>query len=249
MRSLFFILFLYFLASVSYAGTIDPGVSDQKYIDNANNFEFIYEICGTYKDGQLFCASAVIIDKKWAVTAAHVVQNSRFSIISRGTSAHLIDKVIIHNDFNINNIGYADIALCRLSTSLILEKYPQLYTERDEEGKLCSISGYGSTGTFKTGSILSDSKQRAGTNRIDSIDKELLICNASSKDDPTVTNLEFLIAGGDSGGGLFIKNKLAGINSCVMATDKKTNSSYSDESAHTRVSTYADWIIEEMSKE
>jgi secreted trypsin-like serine protease len=55
--------------------------------------------------------------------------------------------------------------------------------------------------------------------------------------------LEFIIAPGDSGGGLFIENDLAGIHSGVIE-DKinKGKSKYGAVSAHTRVSVYKDWI-------
>jgi len=54
--------------------------------------------------------------------------------------------------------------------------------------------------------------------------------------------MEFLIASGDSGGGLFIDKKLAGITSCVMTTDGNTDSNYNDERGHTRISQHINWI-------
>ena len=54
--------------------------------------------------------------------------------------------------------------------------------------------------------------------------------------------MEFIICPGDSGGGLFIDKKIAGINSCVIATDGKPNSTYTDEGGHTRISQHLDWI-------
>jgi hypothetical protein len=60
------------------------------------------------------------------------------------------------------------------------------------------------------------------------------------------TELEFLICSGDSGGGLFINKKLAGINSCVLAADKKPNSSYGDDAGHTRISKYVPWIKQKI---
>jgi len=121
-----------------------------------------------------------------------------------------------------------------------LDFYPDLYETEDEVGKLCSISGYGFYGTFDTGAISSDENGRAGTNMIDYIDNDLLICSPSRPD--RTTELEFIIATGDSGGGLFIEGRLAGINSCVLARDNKPNSSYTDESGHTRISKYKEWI-------
>jgi hypothetical protein len=88
--------------------------------------------------------------------------------------------------------------------------------------------------------MVSDGKKRGGSNIIDKIDRELLVCTPSRAYNKT--ELEFLIGSGDSGGGLFIDGKLAGINSCVMATDGKPNSTYSDESGHTRISKYINWI-------
>ena len=56
------------------------------------------------------------------------------------------------------------------------------------------------------------------------------------------TELEFLISPGDSGGGLFIDQKLAGIHSYVYATDGKSDSDYGDVGCSTRVSDYIEWI-------
>ena len=128
---------------------------------------------------------------------------------------------------------------------LSLDAYAELYTDKDETGKICGIAGYGITGTFEQGSILSDSQKRGGSNRINYIDKHLLICNLTD----TYTPIEFLIASGDSGGGLFINQKLAGINSCVIAADKNPNSNYGDESGHTRISEYTQWIEETINAE
>ena len=61
--------------------------------------------------------------------------------------------------------------------------------------------------------------------------------------------MEFLIASGDSGGGMFINGKLAGINSFVTAADGTTNSDYGDECCHTRISIFAKWIKDHIDDE
>jgi hypothetical protein len=66
------------------------------------------------------------------------------------------------------------------------------------------------------------------------------MCDASRSDKES--RLEFLISHGDSGGGLFINKKLAGINSLVFSSDGKPDSSWRDESGHTRISLFIDWI-------
>ena len=152
----------------------------------------------------------------------------------------IVSKIIPHYNYEADNFGYSDIALCYVDEDLKINIYPKLYIDSNEEGKTCAIAGVGLTGTFETGCTTSDGKKRGGSNIIDKIDRELLVCTPSR--DYNKTELEFLIGSGDSGGGLFIDGKLAGINSCVMATDGKPNSTYSDESGHTRISKYISWI-------
>lgn len=242
MRFLLLIFILILSDFESQAGTIDPSVSDTKYLEYGQQFKCIYKICGSYNDDTRFCASAVVIDSHWIVTAAHVVKNHKICLIHKDDKAHLVKEIIINKDFEESNFGIADIALGYVEDDIGLDFYPTLYKDKDEEGKICSISGYGLTGTFLSGANKSDDKQRAGSNHIDRTERDLLICSPSSKTHTKRTELEFLISSGDSGGGLFIDGKLAGINSCVIATDKKPDSTYGDESGHTRVSKFIDWI-------
>lgn len=236
------LIFVFLLSLQSQAGTTDPSVSDTKYLEYGKTFHCVYKICGSYNDGKRFCASAVIIDPHWILTAAHVVKDHKICIIHKNDKAHEVKKIFINKDFETDGFGIADIALGYVEEDIGLEFYPALYKENDEENKVCSISGYGLTGTFFTGANKSDDAQRAGLNHIDRIERDLLICSPSTKTSKKHTELEFLISSGDSGGGLFIDGKLAGINSCVLAIDKKPDSNYGDESGHTRVSKFIEWI-------
>lgn len=232
------------LLTGSYAGTRDPSTPDTKYIEYGSKFEYVLNICGIYNDGSMFCASCVAINKDWILTAAHVVKNAKHcGIHFKDSDVILVDKIICHKDFN-GDFGKSDIALCKLKQPLDLKFYPSLYENFDEEGKICCMAGYGLTGTFVTGQIISDSKRRAGSNRIDKIEKDLLICTPSKPNQKGMTTLEYIISSGDSGGGLFIDAKLAGINSCVLAEGKNPNSVYGDEGGHTRISIYIPWIKE-----
>lgn len=241
MKILLSVIVAFFSCLISLGGTIDPNIVDSKYVEYGEKFIHIYKICGTNHDAKMFCGSAVAIQSNWVLTAAHVVKEARFCLISQveNEKSHVIDEIIVKKEFEENNFGYNDIALCYISKDLGLDFYPELYDTEDEVGKICSMGGYGITGTFNTGAVISDNKKRAGSNKVESIDRELLICTPSIS---RKTSLEFLISSGDSGGGLFIDGKLAGINSCVIAADKKPDSTYGDESGHTRISKHIGWI-------
>jgi len=241
MRYILILIITFFCSTIS-AGTIDPSTPQQKYLEYGKKFRCIARLCGKDRAGTTYCASAVAIKPNWFLTAAHVVKDIETCHITIENREKIcVDKIYCHNKFDDNIFGYNDIALGYVAQGLDLDFYPELYTDKDETGKICSMSGYGLTGTFLTGSKDSDSNRRAGSNIIDGIQKQLLICTPS-KSHQNSTELEFLIASGDSGGGLFIDSKLAGINSCVIAADRKPDSSYTDESGHTRVSEHTEWI-------
>lgn len=229
------------LSSISNAGTIDPGTSDLKYLNSASIFYYVGQLQGKTQDDKLFYASAVAIDDDHILTAAHVIQQIKSCVLILNKKEHIITEFVYPPQFNEDNtFGYYDIAIGYSRDKLKLKDYPQLYENNDEIGRLCFISGFGMTGTFNTGATRGDNKQRAGSNIIDYIDKHLLICS------PTIgkgkTSLEFIIASGDSGGGLFIDGKLAGINSCVLAVKQQPKSDYATECGHTRISVHLDWI-------
>ncbi len=59
-------------------------------------------------------------------------------------------------------------------------------------------------------------------------------------------DLEYSIAPGDSGGGLFVEYngrwELAGVTSFINSTDGNPNGDYGDSNGYTRVSDYTGWI-------
>ena len=226
--------------SILSAGTIDPKTPDEKYIEYGSKFHCVLNICGLDKENRLFCASAVAIKPHWIITAAHVVHNAKQCYVTLNDKAYPITQIKCHPEYSENSFGEYDLAIAYSEKNIGLDFYPDLYTDKDETGKICSISGFGIAGTFHSGVKIHDGKRRAGSNIIDSIDKKLLICTPSIASKKT--ELEFMIGSGDSGGGLFIGNKLAGINSCVIATDGKPDSTYYDEAGHTRISEYVEWI-------
>lgn len=243
-------LIIFFLISVisinCFAGTRDESVPDQTHIDYAANTDYILKLYGVDDENDRVAASAVALNNKWIITAAHIVKGGKDFYIKHDKKRINVVEVIVHKDFKKHHFGYHDIAVCMLDSKLDLDFYPELYSDKDEVGKQVFICGYGMTGTFNTGVNFSDSNKRAGTNIIDKSERSLLVCGIGSNGKYPKTKYEFLICGGDSGGGLFIDKKLAGINSCVISDDGDPNSDYGDESGHTRISLYYDWIKEKI---
>lgn len=241
MKYIYTLLIIFCMSSL-FGGTIEPNNSDKSYIDLGQNFTYVGQIYGSYNDETLYSASGVAIDDHHVLTAAHIVDNAELAIFKINGDEFVLNRIIIHKSFSVSKFGCADIALAYSEKPFNLKKYPELYKDTDEIGKICTISGYGFTGNFIIGAKKYDNKLRAGNNNIDSIDKDLLVCNASRKNEHNATHLEFLIASGDSGGGLFIDDKLAGINSCVFGNSKALMSKYNDQSGHTRVSSFVEWV-------
>lgn len=239
-------------------GTIDPNTPDSKYIEFGKSFPCVVRFVaptkltitenGKPKDvtGRML-ASAIVIQPHWVLTAAHVLTDASGlpTLVADDDSQHLADHVFIHEKFKDEVMGYFDIALCHCPDAFSLEFYPALYAKDDEVGKAITIAGYGTTGTFYSGNTASDKYKRAGHNRIDTADRAVLVCTPSRRNR---FPLEFGITPGDSGGGMFIGNELAGINSFLMAVDGKPDGTYGDESAFTRVSLYADWVHDKIKK-
>jgi hypothetical protein len=239
MKKIIFALLIVF-TSISFGGTIDPSTPDSKHIEYGSKFHSILPI--SCFDGKgVSNGSAVAIHPNWIITAAHVVQGSHLWSVKIGDKKYEIKKIFIHPEYKEDVFGNGDVALGYLEKQLELDHYPDLYELEDEVGKLCSMAGWGLTGTFNSGVKTSDGRRRGGSNFVDKIEKNVLICSPSRKNNKS-TELEYLICSGDSGGGLFINGKLAGIHSSVLGYDGKPDSTYGDESTHSRVSSYVPWI-------
>lgn len=222
-----------------FAGTRDDGIPDQVYVEYARGFApYTPKLEATLEGGKRQFATAVMIDDHWAVTAAHVVDNVKGVCLISGTTRHCIDEIVVHKDW-ADKFGKDDIALLRSAKSFGLSFYPDLTTGEEKAGDTVSIVGYGITGRLSTGYDTHDDLLRAGTQTIERFENSLIICEARRKSSP----FEFCIAPGDSGGPLFCRGRLAGINSITMRSGRGgLRSREGEETGHTRVSLYRDWI-------
>lgn len=164
------------------------------------------------------------------------------------------------------NTGY-DIGLMQFNVDLttLCNVYclstAQRYTGTSEVGKIGTEVGYGMTGTGTTGATTFDGQKRAGTNMIDAValtpggSNRILLADFDNPGNPADSSygassplpLEYLIAPGDSGGGLFLNqggiDYLAGITSFGWGRlDGDPDSDYGDVGGFTRVTYFNSWI-------
>lgn len=260
------LLLLLLWTNIATGGTRDPDTADARYVEFGKKFPCVVKIKAEVGIQQLIVngivvsanddpnkprpkfvqhASAVIIQPHWILTAAHVIEDTVAQTVESDGREFPIEFVVPHPEYRTENYGYYDIALGYSPQDFALEFYTPLYETPDEISKTATIAGFGWHGTFHTGSSSYDGKRRAGSNVVTELERGVLVCDASQQNK---TALEFLICPGDSGGGLFIGNQLAGINSFLIAVDKKPNGTYSDKAAFTRVSLYKDWVKSEIAK-
>ena len=143
-----------------------------------------------------------------------------------------------------------DIALVHVSQPFELGYYPPLTDGTERQGSVCTAVGYGVTGRLSSGFAGGDNRIRAGTMLLSSNERSAWVCQIRRSGSP----LPFCIAPGDSGGGLWGtasdgRTVLIGVNSYTAKVGKApVRSQVGEESGHTRVALYLDWIREVAGK-
>jgi Trypsin len=246
-------------ASSTYAGVVRDDRSDSLYqsLGASPSYASVGQFLGS-TSASGFAASGTLIAPNWVLTAAHVVDQATSLTFNIGGSSYTASQWAYHSNWTGDLAAGYDIALVKLSTSPAGITPALRYTGSDELGRIGTSVGYGKTGTGLTGAITFDGLKRAGENVIDRFysggNKRIFL---SDFDNPTnlsdsfsgssiPLNLEYLIAPGDSGGGVFADfgsgPQLTGVHSFGMARDGVINFDYGDISGHTRVSLFNSWI-------
>jgi hypothetical protein len=204
-----------------------------------------------------FSASGTLIASDWVLTAAHVVDQATSLNFKIGGNSYAASQWAYYSKWTGDLAAGYDIALVKLSSSPGIAPASR-YTGASEIGAVGTSVGYGKTGTGLTGAVTFDGLKRAGQNVLDRYysnrNDRVLMSDFDSPTNPsessfgssTPLNLEYLIAPGDSGGGLFIDSgsgpMLAGVHSFGSARDGLVDSDYGDMSGDTRVAAFNSWI-------
>lgn len=235
-------IFLLFGAAVcvaifALAGTRDDDVSDEKYVEYGRAFaDYTVKVIAVNADGKPSTGTATLLSDNWAITSAHIVHDAKMASIDGHSSV----EIVVHPKFEHECMGCFDVALVRVEKSFGRAGYPPLSPGDEKEGDLCSVAGYGVHGPMSTGYDSADGHLRAGTARIDRFDGTRIICPISQEGSGP---LPYGISPGDSGGPLYCKGKLCGVNSFTMADKGETlKSKEGEEQGFARISVLRDWI-------
>ncbi|MEE8452394.1 MAG: trypsin-like serine protease, partial [Thermoguttaceae bacterium] len=193
------------------------------------------------------------------LTAGHVVSDTTSLSFGIGGEPYTAKSWISHPKWDGDLLKGYDIGLVELDAAVPGITPAERYTGSDELGEVGTSVGFGMTGTGLTGAVDFDGEKRAGRNDIDvwlrtpgrtprvfmsDFDNPAGTENVWGSNEPLP--LEYLIAPGDSGGGVFANfggsELLIGIHSFGAAYDGVVDSDYGDISGHTRVSSFNKWI-------
>lgn len=232
-------------ASTASAATVDDSIGDAAYLGYAETFQpWVGRVIGADTSGTAIAGSCTLLAPHWALTAAHVVHELTRAEVVIGDQRHRVDRIYAHRDWRSTDYGWHDIALVHVARPFSVQKYPTLSEGTESLQTVAAVSGYGMKGTLANGLQGADARLRAGTVRLSGTDRAVWVCRIERG-----TPLPVCIAPGDSGGPLWAAGadgvvRLSGVSSFVARLGEPARYVWGEESGHTRVSLYLDWIDE-----
>ena len=267
--SIFTAIALVGLYAAAFGGVTRHDRDGQLYLDMATQASYApVGHIGFAEGSNRYAGSGTLIASGWVLTAGHVVANATsldFTIDGTTISGA---SWLAHPKWNGNLLGGYDIGLVKLSSEVAGVSPAAMYTGSGELGGAGVSVGYGMTGTGLTGATVYDGLKRAGENMIDTFYRShprkaptIFLSDFDNPGNPADSaygsaaplDMEYLIAPGDSGGGVFMDfdgdglgPPLTGVHSFAGSFDGDTDSDYGDVSGHIRVSAFTDWINKVM---
>ncbi len=219
-------------------------------------------------------SSGILIAPDWVLTAAHTIPSGNpqpTDTWTFGSEVRHIDQAIRHPSYGGDIANGFDLALHKLDAPITSITPASLYTGSAASlvGQTLTYVGFGRTGTGSTGDTQPAGAKRAGLNEADQAGYTLNpgpsqtvyssnIIFADMDDPPggipygnplgssMPINLEYLIALGDSGGGLFVEDNgeffLAGVHSVLIDFDPTGTIGYGDVMGSTTIAAALTWI-------
>ncbi len=211
------------------------------------------------QQGNRKVCAATVIHQRWALTAAHCVNQTmmanamrnglNFGVRVAGQKRD-IDAVIVHPNFDVLANSDVDLALLRFKLPSVSPRPVPLQLSKIEIGATVSILGWGYFGLGTTGRQYNDGTLRLAMNRITEVDRHLKIVFDDPRDAADLAlPLEGMPGLGDSGGPAFLHAEtglhLAGITVGELEGvdfSEETQGKYGAVAVYERVSQHIDWI-------
>jgi secreted trypsin-like serine protease len=252
-----------------FSGIIRDDVDKTKYMALAKESQF--DCIGKLSRGKKFVGSCVLVTNKYLLTSAHnFVDNNQVADITEYSfefagKVYKAKRVIVYPAYiDPETRKNCDIAMAELTESVTDIEPAHPGTTRDELNSDITGVGFGVSGTASKPAELKSAQEKiAGENVIDSLGgfklngiPTLMYSDFDSPSTPgcnklgsaVAKSLEYIVSGGDSGGGIFRKKnnkwELVGICSGVSldVSQFQQTGYYGQLMYNTRVSAFADWI-------
>lgn len=241
------------VGSSAHAGTIRDDVAPYAYLELGAQTKYasVGRLNTNLASGSLI-SSGTLIAPDVVLTAAHTISGANSLSFLVGGNTYTASQWTAYPLWTGDLSAGYDLGLIKLDSPVLNVAAATRYTGKKEVGMKVTEVGYGMTGNGLTGATRYDGQKRAGTNTIDSVSAgkgssaRLLWMDFDRPRSSGVTALEYLIARGDSGGGLFVDTKsgpqLVGISSFGYSYDGNVDASYGEQAAFTRISVFNSWI-------